>query len=162
MSGYQVIDWPRPRAAMICHYHLFTAASGSLLSWVFNYRHYRCVTDDIDVNSRWSGEGSYDALIAVIYWLRLQAVQASFFGEFVAILGFIATLYERIFLVGVCQYPVGSVWPDEPVPKQFSTKAVSAVANWRHSTISRYRNNVYRVALSLNNFFRSLLLPSVL
>ena len=62
-------------------------------------------------------QGSFAAVIVVIYRPGSHAVQASFFDEFAAIMDCIASHQERVFLVG--DINIRCDRPDEPVPRQF-------------------------------------------
>jgi hypothetical protein len=62
-------------------------------------------------------QGSFAAVIVVIYRPGSHAVQASFFTEFAAILDCVATHQERVFLVG--DVNIRCDRPDKPVPRQF-------------------------------------------
>ena len=118
MDGYQVVDRPRPRAAddlslSTNHGGVAIVGSPGIQLSPFNIT---VSPTTFEFTAARLVQGSFAAVIVVIYRPGSHAVQASFFAEFATILDCVATHQERVFLVG--DVNIRCDRPDEPVPRQ--------------------------------------------
>jgi hypothetical protein len=117
MNGFQVVDRPRPRATDdLSTNHggvAIVASPGTQLSpyviavspTTFEFTSARLV------------RGPFSAIVVVIYRPGSHAVQAAFFDELSAVMNMVATLQERVFLVG--DVNIRCDRPDEPTTRRF-------------------------------------------
>jgi hypothetical protein len=102
MSGYQVIDRPRSRAAddlslPTNHGGVAIVASPGIQLSPFNIA---VSPTTFEFTAARLVQGSFAAVVVVIYRPGSHAVHASFFTEFAAIRDCVATHQERVLLVG--------------------------------------------------------------